>query len=104
MKTVEQTAEEYLGINLFRLYKEKHPEINPSSDVVEVRRDWAMWGFEMPIYEPQSVYNMSPIGKPIKRVVVKSEQFETWAVSKDGRRFRLAFVEQFNCLYVATLE
>lgn len=105
MKTVSLSAEAYLGKKLFELYEEKHPNISSDTKVIEVRRDYGIWGFQVQELGYGSIFDTSPIANIPKTIVtIKPEQFETWAESKDSRFYRLAFVDQLNTLYVATLD
>jgi len=102
MKPILQKAEEYLGSELFKLYQERHPEVSPDTYVVLILRDYAWQGFQIAIPQEVSVFDLSPIVK-INLITIKPEDFETWAMSKDSQFFRLAFVQELNSLYVATL-
>lgn len=98
-----QKAVDYLGSELFKLYKEKHPTINDDTDATEISVDYAMYGFQIPIPQEIDIFDMSPTAA-FKSIAVLPKSFETWALNKHGRFYKLAFVQELNCLYIVEIQ
>ena len=104
MKQLNERVLEYLGRELFDLYKEKHPDIRRDSNVVEISKEEAMWGFSLALFPEVKISWDVEVPKSAspdyERIVVGPELFETWAESKDSHFYRMTFIKKTNTLYV----
>jgi hypothetical protein len=101
MKDIKAKA--YLGERLFNLYKKRHPLANNETWVYRISYETTRIGLVIPltthvelVFDEQE--NISPYGEPPPTVMVKPEQFEMWTLEPHGIWYRLAYVEQLNCI------
>lgn len=91
---VKLTVAEYLGDEMFDLYKSKHPAVDHETTVIEVSEYEAIHGLSIPIIESTDIYAKSAVVRGINVT-----NFEKWAYGKNGPFIRIAFVPELNRVY-----